>query len=92
MSFLASDALRGRDTPSPGLEAAAAYLVSEYMRLGLEPAGENGTYYQRFPLAIWALVTASVHFGTLASGKENRMLAHGSDFFTAPAAGGGKRV
>jgi hypothetical protein len=47
--FLASDALGGRDTPSPGLEAAAAYLVGEHRRLGLEPAGENGTYYQRYP-------------------------------------------
>jgi Zn-dependent M28 family amino/carboxypeptidase len=47
--FLASDGLRGRDTPSPGLEAAAAYLVSEATRLGLEPAGENDTFYQRWP-------------------------------------------
>lgn len=46
--FLASDALRGRDTPSPGLEAAAAYLVSEHHRMGLEPLGENGTFYQRY--------------------------------------------
>jgi hypothetical protein len=47
--FLASDALQGRDTPSPGLEAAAAYLVGEHRRLGLDPAGENGTFYQRYP-------------------------------------------
>jgi hypothetical protein len=47
--FLASDALRGRDTPSTGMEAAAAYLVSEHRRMGLEPAGESGTYYQRYP-------------------------------------------
>lgn len=49
ISFLASDALAGRDTPSPGLESAAAYLASEHRRFGLEPAGENGTYYQRYP-------------------------------------------
>ncbi|MEX2527619.1 MAG: M28 family peptidase [Gemmatimonadota bacterium] len=47
--FLASDALQGRDTPSPGLEAAAAYIVSEMRRMGLEPGGEGGTYYQRYP-------------------------------------------
>lgn len=47
--FLASDALRGRDTPSPGLEAAAAYLVSEYRRLGLRPAGDREGFYQRYP-------------------------------------------
>jgi Zn-dependent M28 family amino/carboxypeptidase len=47
--YLSSDALQGRDTPSPGLEAAAAYLVSEHRRLGLDPAGESETYYQRYP-------------------------------------------
>ncbi len=49
LSFLASDELRGRDTPSPGLEEAAAYLVNWHIGLGLEPAGEDGTYLQRFP-------------------------------------------
>ena len=50
IGFLASDALRGRDTPSPGLEAAAAYLASEFARLGLQPAGDPGSYIQRYPL------------------------------------------
>lgn len=47
--FLTSDGLLGRNTPSPGLDAAAAWLVSEHRRMGLEPAGEDGTYYQRWP-------------------------------------------
>ncbi len=47
--FLASDGLRGRDTPSPGLDAAAAWLVSEHRTMGLEPAGEDGGFYQRWP-------------------------------------------
>ncbi len=47
--FLASDALQGRDTPSQGLEVAAAYLASEHMRMGLEPAAGEGSYYQRWP-------------------------------------------
>jgi hypothetical protein len=49
ISFLASDAMGGRDTPSPGLEAAAAYLVREYESMGLQPAGEEGTFLQRYP-------------------------------------------
>jgi hypothetical protein len=49
IGFLASDALRGRDTPSPGLEVAAAYIASEFMRIGLEPAGDSGSYIQRYP-------------------------------------------
>jgi hypothetical protein len=49
IGFLASDALRGRDTPSPGLEVAAQYIASEFMRLGLEPAGDDGGFLQRYP-------------------------------------------
>ena len=88
VSFLASDALRGRDTPSPGLEAAAAYLVAEYRRLGLEPAGEDGTYYQRYPLQTFALDTSSVHLGTIRDDRTgNEMLAYGADFFAVPGGG-----
>lgn len=45
VSFLASDALEGRDTPSKGLDAAAEYIASQFRRYGLEPAGNDG-YFQ----------------------------------------------
>lgn len=48
--YLASDELRGRDTPGPGLESAAAYLENLYREYGLRPAGTDGSYLQRFPL------------------------------------------
>jgi hypothetical protein len=38
---LASDALQGRDTPSPGLDTAAVYIAGEFMRLGIEPIGDS---------------------------------------------------
>lgn len=50
IAVLAHDSLRGRSTPSPGLEAAAAYLAREFERLGLEPRGDQGSYLQRYPL------------------------------------------
>jgi len=45
VSFLASDALEGRDTPSRGLDAAAEYIASQFRRLGLKPAA-GGSYFQ----------------------------------------------
>ncbi|MEJ2678565.1 MAG: M28 family peptidase [Gemmatimonadota bacterium] len=48
-SFLSADALRGRDMPSDGLEMAASYVASEFQKLGLEPAGDDGSYIQRYP-------------------------------------------
>jgi hypothetical protein len=45
VSFLASDALQGRGTPSPGLDIAAEYIAAQFRRAGLEPAGDDG-YFQ----------------------------------------------
>lgn len=45
VSFLASDALEGRGTPSKGLDIAAEYIASQFRRAGLEPAGDDG-YFQ----------------------------------------------
>lgn len=46
LSFLADDALRGRDTGSPAYEIAARYVAAQFARLGLEPAGDDGTFLQ----------------------------------------------
>jgi hypothetical protein len=45
VSFLASDALEGRATPSQGLDVAAEFIASQFRREGLEPAGDDG-YFQ----------------------------------------------
>jgi Zn-dependent M28 family amino/carboxypeptidase len=45
VSFLASDALEGRATPSRGQEIAAEYIAAQFRRAGLEPVGNDG-YFQ----------------------------------------------
>src|SRR5207249_6830562 len=45
LSFIASDVLEGRASPSRGLDLAAEYIASQFRRAGLEPAGDDG-YYQ----------------------------------------------
>ena len=47
--IFADDSMMGRDAPREGDRMAADYLASELRRLGLEPAGENGTYFQDLP-------------------------------------------
>lgn len=51
VAFLASDALEGRATPSPGLEVAAEYLSSQFLRFGLQPLSD-GTYFQKAPYIV----------------------------------------
>ncbi len=48
IGFLASDALLGRNTPSPGLDSAAAYISREFRAMSLSPV--NGSYFQPFAL------------------------------------------
>src|ERR1700681_3595688 len=45
LSFIASDLLEGRGTPSRGLDLAAEYISAQFRRAGLEPVGKDG-YYQ----------------------------------------------
>ncbi|MBI4421413.1 MAG: M20/M25/M40 family metallo-hydrolase [Gemmatimonadetes bacterium] len=50
IGIIAHDSMRGRFTPSPGLEMTAAYIAGEFQRAGLKPGGDSGTFLQRYPL------------------------------------------
>jgi hypothetical protein len=50
VSFLASDVLEGRGTPSKGLDIAAEFIAAQFRRAGLEPVGDDG-YFQTAPFA-----------------------------------------
>jgi len=48
INFLASDALHGRETGTQYEKMATAYVKNEFKLIGLEPMGENGTFYQDY--------------------------------------------
>src|SRR5437899_11019562 len=50
ISFLASEDLAGRNAGSREDHIATDYIASEFMRLGLKPMGDNGTYFQNMEL------------------------------------------
>ena len=50
VTFLASEALQGRGPGSEGLNQAARYIAKELEAAGLEPGGDEGTYFQHFKL------------------------------------------
>jgi hypothetical protein len=45
----ADDSMLGRRIGEPGNAKGTAYIAREFQRLGLKPAGENGTYFQALP-------------------------------------------
>jgi len=50
IAVMAHDSMRGRATPSPELDAVAEWIGREFAEMGLEPAGDDGGFIQRFPL------------------------------------------
>ena len=51
LTFIASDELEGRETPSRGLDTAAKYIAAHLASWGIDPAGNSeGSYFQKFPL------------------------------------------
>ena len=50
LTFIASDEMEGRDTPSRGLDTTAKFLALQLARAGAKPAGDDGTYFQRIKL------------------------------------------
>jgi len=50
LTFIASDEMEGRDTPSRGLDTTAKFIAMNLTRWGFKPAGDNGSYFQRIDL------------------------------------------
>src|SRR2546421_9919127 len=50
LSFIASDEMEGRDTPSRGLDTTAKFIAMNLTHWGFRPAGDDGTYFQRIAL------------------------------------------
>lgn len=72
MEFLASDLLEGREAGQRGYDLAAAYAASQFRQLGLKPAGDDGTYFQRVPMLAYR------------AADEGRFVLRGRDGSIAP--------
>ena len=48
----ADDSMMGRKAGTPGNDKATQYIANELRKMGMQPGGENGTYFQRVPLLI----------------------------------------
>ncbi|HEX6041868.1 M28 family metallopeptidase [Longimicrobium sp.] len=50
LGIVAHDSMQGREVGTPGMARATSYIVRELQRLGLRPAGDDGTYLHRVNL------------------------------------------
>jgi hypothetical protein len=74
MRFLADDALEGRGTGTRGHEIAAKFMAAQFEALGLQPAAENGTYFQSVPLRSASVDEARTTFTLVRGGKEETLV------------------
>ena len=79
MRFLADDLLEGRGTGTRGHEIAARYVASEFEQMGLEPAGDSGTYYQKVSLRSIRIDEEHTSLSILRTGEEQGLI-FGQDF------------
>lgn len=77
IDYLASDELEGRGIGSAGIEKAAAYIAGQFAQIGLEPGGDDGTYFQTFEMTLHRTLNDD---GRLAFAGEPTELAQGCDF------------
>jgi Peptidase family M28 len=79
MRFLSDDLLEGRRTGTRGHEIAAEYVASRFEALGLEPAGDKGTYFQSVPFRASRTDAANTTMSWTFGSKETP-LAFAKDF------------
>jgi Zn-dependent M28 family amino/carboxypeptidase len=91
MRFLADDLLEGRAPGTPGYAIAARYVATQLESMGLSPAGEDGTYYQRVPLRRASLEETGCSLAILDGGGRSTSLVFGEDYLLFPPFEAGDR-
>ncbi|HET7756975.1 MAG TPA: M28 family peptidase [Steroidobacteraceae bacterium] len=82
VKLLASDGLEGRGTGQRGGDLAADYLAKQFASLGLEPAGDNGTYFQAIPM-IEVKTLADTAFTVVTPSLETMKVRNLEEFVTS---------
>lgn len=95
VAFLASDDLKGRRAGTPEADRAADWLVTQFKRIGLSPAGANGEWLQPFDFIDGVDLGPKNRLETGAAAAK-KAWAVGTDFrplaFSAPGAADGEVV
>ena len=81
--FLSDDALEGRGTGSRGYDIAARYMASQFESLGLQPAGDNGTYFQAVPLRASKPDETKTVLTLTHAGKPTEILVFRKDYISS---------
>ena len=85
--FLSLDLLEGRGPGKRGGELAAEYIATQFALAGLEPAGDNGTYFQRVPLVAVHTVEDKTRFSFVPAQGQPVDLPYGTEIVSKDQTG-----
>lgn len=80
LTFIAADAMEGRDTGSRGLKTAANYIAAHLERWGVKPAGDEGSYFQKI-----TLLKHTVDLDQTSVKINDQTFTFGDDYLAQPA-------
>ncbi len=75
---LASDEFEGRGPGTRGEELSINYIAGEFKKIGLQPAGSDGSYFQKVPLV--GITTKKDAELSIKAGGKQMSLRFGDDF------------
>jgi len=80
IKYLADDELEGRGIGTEGIAQAGDYIAEQFKRCGLEPAGDDGTFFQEFDLDLWKRIGPKTSLTSRKEGDEKVTLELGRDW------------
>ena len=80
--YLASDELGGRGVGTVSIERAGQYIADQFASAGIEPGGEDSTYFQTFDIDLGAEIADEAEFGI--TGAETDPLVLGEHYTPFP--------
>lgn len=87
MRFLADDAMEGRKPGTRGYRLAANYVISQFEALGLQPAGDAKTYWQKVPLRQWRVQEEGSSLTFIGKNGKEQPLTFGKNYTLSPVYG-----
>jgi Zn-dependent M28 family amino/carboxypeptidase len=85
--FLSLDLLEGRGPGTRGAELAAEYVATQFALAGVEPAGDDGTYFQKVPLLAVHTIEDKTRFALVPANGQPIDLSYGTEIVSKDETG-----
>jgi len=89
IKILASDEMKGRRAGSPEYRKAAEYVAAKMKEYGLQPGGDNGTWFQEVPFKNWSEFEQPIRLEILTPQHRVYFAGRGRDFYPLSGTGSG---